>query len=199
MTNHLQTKSTTLDEATIIVELQAVLESERRGQLTALDAATSIGALIKLITPDDPPLTLTAFGVHRSAILKAARATHISEARIRAALKIAAIFPTAQKGICDAGLENNRRALMQVASESSAEAQTALVSRFVMSEQRPEIRDALDAIYHATDALYIIGAEEFWEGMKQTQPPEKMGDVMPCIDELICALQGLHAEAPEFN
>jgi ParB family chromosome partitioning protein len=78
---------------------------------------------------------------HDKGVSKAAKAIGVSRDDVRRSKKIAAISPKAKEAAVEAGLADNERALLKVASESSPKAQARVVHNLAKAKRasKPEL------------------------------------------------------------
>jgi ParB-like chromosome segregation protein Spo0J len=115
----------------IDLELHEIAENLHRAELTALERDTQIARWVELVEAkvrqlDEPP----PGGKQKTekGQAKAARELGISEPDARRAVKVASIAPEAKQAARDAGLDDNRTALLQVAKEATPDEQVAKVA-----------------------------------------------------------------------
>jgi len=112
-------------------ELQEIAENLHRAELTVLERDTQIARWIDLTEAkarqDDEPLPGGKQPKEKGQS-KAARKLGISEPDARRAAKVGSISPEAKQAARDAGLDDNRKALLAVAKESTPEGQVAKVA-----------------------------------------------------------------------
>jgi ParB family chromosome partitioning protein len=120
-------------------ELQEIAENLHRCELTTLERDTQIGRWADLTTAKvgqvDPP----AGGAQpaEKGVRKVARGLNLERKDVERAVKVASISPEAKQAARDAGLDDNRKALLAVAKESTPDAQVARVRAISSAKDVP--------------------------------------------------------------
>jgi ParB-like nuclease domain len=120
-------------------ELQEIAENLHRSELTALERATQIARWAELTAAKvgqvDPP----SGGAQpaEKGVRKVARELNLERKDAERAVKVASISPEAKQAARDAGLDDNRKALLAVAKESTPDAQVAKVRAISSAKAAP--------------------------------------------------------------
>jgi ParB-like chromosome segregation protein Spo0J len=110
-------------------ELQEIAENLHRSELTALERDTQIGRWAELTAARASQVETPLGGVQPSekGVRKVANDLGLDKSRVQRALKIASISPEAKQAARDAGLDDNRTALLAVAKAATPAAQLAKI------------------------------------------------------------------------
>src|ERR1700680_1454095 len=111
-------------------ELQEIAENLHRAELTVLERDTQIARWAEVLAAKERQVDAPSGGAQPAdkGIKKAARDLNISEPDARRAVKVASISDKAKQAARDAGLDDNRTALLEVAKEPIPEAQVAKIA-----------------------------------------------------------------------
>jgi ParB-like chromosome segregation protein Spo0J len=110
-------------------QLQEIAENLHRSELTALERDTQIGRWAELTAAKASHVETPLGGAQPSekGVRKVANDLGLDKSDVQRAFKVASISPEAKQAARDAGLGNNRSALLAVAKEATPEAQIAKV------------------------------------------------------------------------
>jgi hypothetical protein len=175
-------------------ELQEIAENLHRSELTALERDTQIGRWAELTAAKvgqvDPP----SGGAQpaEKGVRKVARELSLERKDVARAVKVASISPAAKQAARDAGLGNNRTALLAVAKEATPEAQVAKVRAISSAKTAPKAENQ-PAATSAVEATGPIGAlNRFAEFCRANSPvyvapvilPGEFAEVRGCIADI---------------
>ena len=104
-----------------------IAENLHRAELTKLERDEQVAEWIKLCEVLRQPDAKPQGGRPEGGVRAAARELGVSEPDARRATQVASIAPEAKEAIRDAGLDNNRSAMLEVAKEPTPEKQVAKV------------------------------------------------------------------------
>jgi ParB-like chromosome segregation protein Spo0J len=140
-------------------ELQEIAENLHRSELTALERDTQIGRWAELTAAKVGQVDLPSGGAQpaEKGVRKAARELSLERKDVERAVKVASISPEAKQAARDAGLDDNRTALLAVAKEVTPEAQIAKVRAFSSAKTAPKAENQ-PAATNAVEATGPIGA-----------------------------------------
>jgi ParB family chromosome partitioning protein len=128
-----------ISDEDIDAELWEIAENLHRAELTALERSNQIKRWADL-TAAKVLQVETPSGGHQpreKGVRKVARDLGTSTADVHRAVKIASISEEAKQAARDVGLDNNRRALLEVAKETTPEAQVAKVAALKNKTEPP--------------------------------------------------------------
>jgi ParB-like chromosome segregation protein Spo0J len=162
-------------------ELQEIAENLHRSELTALERATQIGRWADLtavkVGQVDPP-TGGAQPAEKG-VRKVARELNLERKDVERAVKVASISPQAKQAARDAGLDDNRAALLIVAKESTPEAQVAKVGEISSAKTAAKAKDQVAAT-KVVEATHLIGAvQRFAEFCHANSPAAVNVGILP--------------------
>ena len=146
-------------------ELQEIAENLHRAELTALERSNQIARWAELIAAKEAQIAPPSGGhqPREKGIKKVARDLGIERTDVQRAVKVASISEEAKQAARDAGLDDNRTALLTVAKETTPEAQVAKVAEIaeektksVAARQRREPNEEL----HRERGAFLLHADE---------------------------------------
>ena len=179
----------------ISLEMQEIAENLHRSELTALERSNQIARWAELTAAKVGQLDQPLGGAQpaEKGISKVSRELHLDRKDVERAVKVASISDEAKQAAREAGIDDNRSALLAVAKEAPASqvakvaeiaAMKASTSRSTDSDtqiilQRPSdsneaaalanaLRVGLSALDPVIDRIHEIGAPEFWRLIEPT-------------------------------
>jgi ParB-like chromosome segregation protein Spo0J len=162
-------------------ELQEIAENLHRSELTTLERDTQIGRWAELTAAKvgqvDPP----SGGAQpaEKGVRKVARELNLERKDVERAVKVASMSPEAKQAACDAGLDDNRNALLAVAKEATPEAQVAKVRAISSAKTAPKAENQ-PATTNAVEATGPIGAlNRFAEFCRANLPRSVASTILP--------------------
>jgi ParB-like chromosome segregation protein Spo0J len=156
-------------------QLQEIAENLHRAELTVLERSEQITRWVELTAAKarqgDEPLPGGKQPTEKGQA-KAARELGISEPDARRAVKVASISPKAKQAARDAGLDDNRTALLAVAKEVTAEAQVAKVGAISSTKTaaKAKAKDQVAAT-NVVEAAHLIDAVDRFADFCRTNSP----------------------------
>lgn len=119
-------------------EMWEISENLHRADLTALERSDQIGRWAELLAAKGAQVAPPGGSQPRDmGIKKAARELGIGRDDASRAVKVAALAPEAKQAARDAGLDDNRTALLQAARETSPRRQAAAIRKIAKARARP--------------------------------------------------------------
>jgi ParB family chromosome partitioning protein len=205
-----------VDGDEVDLELHEIAENLHRLDLTALQRDEQVARWIKLKTARQArvsfqPETKPQGGRPAGGVNAASRELGISKVDAHRAVKTASISDEAKQAALDAGLDDNRTALLAIAKEATSEAQTAKVAEIAATKaeaKRPappppavtalaEMGKQVRAVPTEgfKQATHLIGAvKRFAEFCEENEPERVAAGVLPVeILELRCGMLMIEA------
>jgi hypothetical protein len=146
-------------------ELQEIAENLHRAELTALERSNQIARWAELMAAKGAQIAPPSGGhqPQEKGIKKLARDLGIERTDVQRAVKVASISEEAQQAARDAGLDDNRTALLLVAKESTPEAQVAKVAEITEEKTKSaalrQRRERNEELQHEREA-FLLRADE---------------------------------------
>jgi ParB-like chromosome segregation protein Spo0J len=162
-------------------ELQEIAENLHRSELTALERDTQIGRWAELTAAKVGQLDPPSGGAQpaEKGIRKVARALSLERKDVERAIKVASISPEAKQVARDAGLGNNRSALLAVAKEATPAAQVAKVRAISSAKTAPQAENQAAAT-NIVEATHQIGeVKRFAELCRPNSPESVAAGILP--------------------
>jgi hypothetical protein len=140
-------------------ELQEIAENLHRSELTALERDTQIGRWAELTTAKASQVETPLGGAQprEKGVRKVANDLCLDKSDVQRAVKVASISPEAKQAARDAGLGDNRSALLAVAKEATPDAQVAKVRAISSAKTAPKAENRPTPT-NAVEATGPIGA-----------------------------------------
>jgi ParB-like chromosome segregation protein Spo0J len=168
-------------------ELQEIAENLHRAELTVLERDTQVARWAELLAAKERQVDAPSGGAQPAdkGIKKAARELNISEPDARRAVKVASISPEAQALARDAGLDDNRSALLDIAKETTPQAQVAKVAEIAMAKAHAKVANRQGGytsvvLKPGTDhAAKIIGRISLFAEFCRTISPATIASALP--------------------
>jgi ParB-like chromosome segregation protein Spo0J len=156
-------------------ELQEIAENLHRSELTTLERDAQIARWAELIAVKvgqvDPP----SGGAQpaEKGIRKVARELNLERKDVERAVKVASISPEAKQAARDAGLDDNRTALLAVAKEATPEAQVAKIRAISSAKTAPKA-DNQPAASDVVEVSHHIGEVQRFADFCFANSPESV-------------------------
>jgi ParB-like chromosome segregation protein Spo0J len=162
-------------------ELQEIAEHLHRYELTALERDTQIGRWAELTAAKASQVETPMGGAQPSerGVRKVANDLGLDKSDVQRAVKVASISREAKQAARDAGLDDNRTALLAVAKEVTPEAQIAKVRAISSAKTAPKAENQ-PAATNALEVTHLIGAVgRFAEFCRAHSPALVVAGILP--------------------
>jgi hypothetical protein len=157
-------------------ELQEIAENLHRAELTALERDMQVARWVELTAAKQSEPIISSQpatkkrGRPESGVNAASRELGITKDDAHRAVKVASISQEAKQAARDAGLDDNRAALLAVAKEITPEAQVAKVVAISSAKTAAKAKDQVAAT-NVVEATHLIGAvDRFAEFCRANSP-----------------------------
>ena len=169
-------------------ELQEIAENVHRAELTALERDTQVARWAELTAAKGAQLAHPVAGgqqPHEKGESKVARELGLDRTDVHRAVKVASISPEAQALARDAGLDDNRSALLDIAKETTPQAQVAKVAEIAMAKAHAKVANRQGGytsvvLKPGTDhAAKIIGRISLFAEFCRTISPATIASALP--------------------